>query len=200
MFIYNWLALTFGWKDDGSEDLAAKRGEVDEDVSSESSTDLNTINLADSSFPNDCCINDPKNPLDITCDFVMDSEDYDDHDSGVDTHCDQSKTSGLPTNVFTAGIYKHFCEQIDKDDSKSLTQLVDYEGNEKVWKRSLEERTPPPKPEAYKNAWTYLTFEKDAAPRECAKSCSDAFKFLANSPCELDDPPYSNLNIYREVH
>lgn len=191
MFVYNWFAQTWSWSGDGSENVAFKREEeaIDE-VAQEETMDLSSIKLDNASFPNDCRLNDENNPLDVTCDFVKAPAHHDvHHDDGMDTHCDQTKTSGLPAGVFMKGMYKYFCEKVDKNDSKkSLTQLVNFQGDEKKSKRSLGKRTPPAKPDAYKNAWAYLTFEKKSGDEECAASCSDAFKYIANSPCELDCP------------
>ncbi|KAK0105772.1 hypothetical protein ONS95_004290 [Cadophora gregata] len=90
--------------------------------------------------------------------------------------------SSFPYDSFS-GAYGQFCAEIDKVHS-SLNWNVDPLGNkiQALRRRDLSvvQRSPPVNPETWKDWRINLNWIVGDAP-ECTKSCSDAFKTLANS-------------------
>ncbi|KAL9129683.1 MAG: hypothetical protein Q9217_001925 [Psora testacea] len=71
----------------------------------------------------------------------------------ADPECDMHESSGVPFNVFSDGVYKRFCEAVDKDKKTELAQIVGPDGFEIPPKAkrnaAVQKRTPPPDPDAY---------------------------------------------------
>lgn len=105
--------------------------------------------------------------------------------------CNMEDASGLPFNVFKS-VYGQFCGEVDKAKS-ALTWIVDSRGNRiPTRRRSLHGRTPPPNPDTYNNYKIDLTWSPGGnAEATCAKSCSDAYGLLVNSPCKLNESKIS---------
>ena len=94
---------------------------------------------------------------------------------------DASHISGLPANVFALKTYQNFCETVQKDPSKALTQIVDINGNEIPHKDKFK-RTPPPDPSRFTGYKITLTWDGGDG---CAKGCDQAFESMYQGPCKL---------------
>lgn len=100
--------------------------------------------------------------------------------------CNMDDASGLPYNVFQ-GVYGQFGDEVDKGGS-ALKWIVDSHGNRiPPKKRDLQERTPPPNPDTYKNYMIDLMWSPLDTGATCTKSCSEAYGLLANGQCKLND-------------
>lgn len=96
-----------------------------------------------------------------------------------DTSCDLDDPSGLPANVFD-GVFGSFCSDVDGFSNPSW--LVDVSG--KRVDNDIEPRTPPPNPQNYGKYRVTLSFQGSEKAWVCSRSCSEAYKLLANSPCK----------------
>ena len=102
-----------------------------------------------------------------------------------DAKCDQTKSSQVPYNVFSPGVYSNFCNDVDQDKSKALTETLDssskvIQGASKE-KRDVSKRTPPPNPGTYKDY--NFTLSWSGGDKSCPYNCSDVFYKIAQGPC-----------------
>ena len=105
--------------------------------------------------------------------------------------CDSTAGSGLPSSVFDPKVYSQFCEAVEKDSTKDVSWIVDYEGNRVPIRKEKTKRASGSDPFGVVGNYLYndyrITlhwepyFEGDGA---CQGSCTDAFSKMARGICE----------------
>lgn len=147
-----------------------------------SASDVDTDNVQS---PKNCQAKDPEHPMEIECDWKQGSGDDDNGDddglTDAEVNCDENYSSGLPTKIFTDGMYEKFCRE---DHGGGHAMVVNVYGSTKPsrhpWKRS-----PPVSQKSYRDARGVLEFTKKKNNNDqCKGTCAAAFKRLAQSQCK----------------
>lgn len=106
------------------------------------------------------------------------------------TNCD---ISDIPSNVFQDGLWKGYCDTVNKDSKTAYGEVVDGAGNaiptkskakNKAVQRAaalLQGRTPPPNPNSYTNYSISLVWS--GGDGSCPHDCGSAWSSMAGSPC-----------------
>lgn len=103
-----------------------------------------------------------------------------------EANCDVGDISLVPKNVFTAGVYSKFCNEVNKGGPQAaLRQQVDVYGNNitpKPRRRGIiAGRTPPPNPKTYEKFKFVLEWE--GGDGSCNSDCVNAFQAMAGGKC-----------------
>ena len=102
--------------------------------------------------------------------------------------CDMSKPSKIQYTLFNDGhgngVYKAFCDKVNKDPKMKLVRIVDSHGNivpPRERRSMLRTRTPPADPDA-ENGYT-IDLEWTGGDGSCTSTCSTSFDAMVASPC-----------------
>ena len=93
-----------------------------------------------------------------------------------------------------AGVYKGFCDEVNKDKKKELKILVNQEGvditEKKLGTRGIQKRTPPALPDP--NGKTFV-LGWTGGDDSCSSGCIEAFNTMTENPCAKLGPEQNNM-------
>jgi hypothetical protein len=100
--------------------------------------------------------------------------------------CDMDDISGVPSNVFNTGVFREFCNEVNRNKETALVKVVDSHGNiippkRAARKRATRKRTPPPNADSY-SQFTF-SLEWTGGNDTCHADCEESFSAIATSPC-----------------
>ena len=103
----------------------------------------------------------------------------------ADAKCDMDLASQILYTVFRqAPVWGKFCDAVNKDATKKLTQIVNEVGDvvpNKSKRSSIRKRTPPD--EADPNSGYTFSLEWTGGDGSCASGCSESFNTMVTGPC-----------------
>lgn len=89
------------------------------------------------------------------------------------------------SKVGDGAVYKGFCDEVNKDSSKALAQVVDQKGavippRTKRSVQGLDKRTPPSEPDA---SGATFALEWTGGDGSCSSGCVESFNTMVENPC-----------------
>lgn len=99
--------------------------------------------------------------------------------------CDTTSISKIIYDEFSPGVWRLFCNAVDKDAKTALSQIVDISGNVIPPKKSrglVDKKPPPPKPGAFLGYTFALTWT--GGDGSCLADCGSAYSNIVISPCK----------------
>ena len=120
--------------------------------------------------------------------------------------CAMDKPGIMQYDIFYGSEYNvvsGFCDEVGKDQESAAAWIVDSEGYKIPNKNKLISRSPPVTPDDYSTYKVELIWEpqEEFSSGSCPMSCLDAYKSIAQGPCELDEtieafiPPFVCLAL-----